>query len=249
MSLTYKLDDKAYFMDCYDGGIMILKGLANKVELTPDETKSLVKYITDNNTGYVPASEIEAARAEVESYRNGDQIEEGIDMRSLITGLRSENKTLYKKLAEKDSEIANLKSQRPAYDVTNQWQSKTRGGYVVHHVEDYRLMGNHTHQCHLVAFFNFSGVITARDAFESGASADRIDFDLLPISPEPQYREPKLPEDWGKECEFSQDEIEWVKSKLRGYDKSPNPIYGSLLWKGVDLEHDYKHARIREAGK
>jgi hypothetical protein len=32
-----------------------------------------------------------------------------------------------------------------------------------------------------------------------------------------KYREPKLPDDFGKECEFSHDGVEWAKSKLEGW--------------------------------
>jgi hypothetical protein len=66
------------------------------------------------------------------------------------------------------------------------------------------------------------------------------DVPELPVM-EKKYREPVLPQDWGKECEFSDFGEYWVWSGLVGWCKdhegvNSNWVADSGLW--------YKHARI-----
>lgn len=55
-----------------------------------------------------------------------------------------------------------------------------------------------------------------------------------------EYREPNLPDDWGKQCEFSEDGKTWTSSKLLGYCKINDSDHVS--WSD-GLEY-YRHARI-----
>ena len=62
-----------------------------------------------------------------------------------------------------------------------------------------------------------------------------------PKPPEPEYREPVLPGDSGKVCEFSDDNENWHRRKLAYWIKSE---YGFVWWsESGDL---YKYARIRK---
>ena len=54
------------------------------------------------------------------------------------------------------------------------------------------------------------------------------------------YREPVLPADWGKECEFRDDGKEWITEKLQGYDKDGN--HDLITW--VSENEYWGYARI-----
>jgi hypothetical protein len=60
--------------------------------------------------------------------------------------------------------------------------------------------------------------------------------------PEPEYREPVLPADAGKECEFSDDGNAWTEGKLRGYT--------GFCWQNYFVESVgekwWAHARIKK---
>lgn len=58
--------------------------------------------------------------------------------------------------------------------------------------------------------------------------------------PEPEYREPVLPADCGKGCEFSDDSISWEEGDLIGWRANLN----TFNW---ESDHDsYRYARIRK---
>jgi len=63
-----------------------------------------------------------------------------------------------------------------------------------------------------------------------------------PKPPEPEYREPVLPADAGKECEFSDDGNAWTEGELRGY--------AGCFWQSVFGEsktvNRWYHARIKK---
>ena len=64
-----------------------------------------------------------------------------------------------------------------------------------------------------------------------------------PKPPEPEYREPVLPGDAGKECEFSDDCNEWTEGRLRGY--------AGCFWQSVCVGESvevkfWTHARINK---
>jgi hypothetical protein len=63
-----------------------------------------------------------------------------------------------------------------------------------------------------------------------------------PKPPEPEYREPVLPGDAGKACEFSLDGNEWTEGKLRGY---VDGFWKSFFGKSVGVKW-WDHARIRK---
>lgn len=52
---------------------------------------------------------------------------------------------------------------------------------------------------------------------------------VLPTDPAPGYREPVLPADCGRPCEFSDDRIEWKPGYIRGFSK--DSIADELLWR------------------
>lgn len=63
-----------------------------------------------------------------------------------------------------------------------------------------------------------------------------------PEPPEPEYREPVLPADAGKVCEFSSDGNDWTEAKLQGY--------AGCFWISVSSEAAapkiWDHARIKK---
>lgn len=64
--------------------------------------------------------------------------------------------------------------------------------------------------------------------------------------PEPEYREPLLPADAGKMCEFSNDGQMWFRHGLAGF---VNNIQTNLKWQafvGTNLTFGFAHARIRK---
>ena len=66
----------------------------------------------------------------------------------------------------------------------------------------------------------------------------------VPILPGDEYREPILPQDAGKECEFSDDDAEtWHTGPICAYRNNRGYGAGDSL-EGVRIEY-YKHARIR----
>jgi hypothetical protein len=61
-----------------------------------------------------------------------------------------------------------------------------------------------------------------------------------PEQPEPEYREPVLPADCGKGCEFSDDSISWEEGVLIGWRANLN----TFNW---ESGHDfYRYARIKK---
>lgn len=60
--------------------------------------------------------------------------------------------------------------------------------------------------------------------------------------PEPEYREPVLPGDAGKVCEFSIDGNAWTEAKLRGY---AGHLWQSVCSEVVGAKH-WVHARIKK---
>jgi len=65
-----------------------------------------------------------------------------------------------------------------------------------------------------------------------------------PKPPEPEYREPVLPADAWKECEFSNDGEEWVYFKLGGFINHTDLKWRALI--AYDLVYGYEHCRIRK---
>ena len=66
------------------------------------------------------------------------------------------------------------------------------------------------------------------------------DVPELPVM-EKEYREPVLPGDYGKECEFSDDGVTWVYSTLIGWCKEQeDDVLTWINWGGSG----YTHARI-----
>lgn len=63
----------------------------------------------------------------------------------------------------------------------------------------------------------------------------------VPILPGDEYRAPVLPQDAGKECEFSDDGASWVSGILTGY--ASLDVRDDSPW--CDGKRYYKHARIR----
>jgi hypothetical protein len=63
-----------------------------------------------------------------------------------------------------------------------------------------------------------------------------------------KYREPVLPADWGRECEFSNDKETWTKGTLAGYLSyffSMNRWYGRFEREcGAQYSSQYNFARI-----
>ena len=59
--------------------------------------------------------------------------------------------------------------------------------------------------------------------------------------PEPEYREPVLPADACKECQFSDDGIEWRSGWLNGW------VHRSHQWISHSGGH-WRHARIKKDG-
>jgi hypothetical protein len=57
-----------------------------------------------------------------------------------------------------------------------------------------------------------------------------------------QYREPVLPADWGKGCEFSSNGMIWDPGKLSGYVSFLN-VKDSVPWM-ADNNRYYQHCRI-----
>jgi len=66
--------------------------------------------------------------------------------------------------------------------------------------------------------------------------------------PEPEYREPVLPGDAGKVCEFSDDGNDWTEGKLRGYTGCFwQSVFGELVGFGELLDVKWwTHARIKK---
>jgi hypothetical protein len=63
----------------------------------------------------------------------------------------------------------------------------------------------------------------------------------LVLVPAKKYREPILPPDYEKECEFSNDGVEWVQSTLTGWVREEEEDnFNWLNWNGCG----YEHARI-----
>jgi hypothetical protein len=62
-------------------------------------------------------------------------------------------------------------------------------------------------------------------------------MDLPTIEAPKQYREPKLPDDAGKQCEFSDDGKDWTASALTGFNDGIRP-WSSLVrrWKLSRIE-------------
>ena len=58
--------------------------------------------------------------------------------------------------------------------------------------------------------------------------------------PEPEYREPVLPADVGKECEFSDDSISWEEDDLIGWRANLN----TFNWESA--RDSYRYARIKK---
>ena len=61
-----------------------------------------------------------------------------------------------------------------------------------------------------------------------------------PQPPEPEYREPVLPRDAGKRCEFSNDGKSWADSKLFAWMDT-----GDFPWSSTSVNH-WRYARIRK---
>jgi hypothetical protein len=68
------------------------------------------------------------------------------------------------------------------------------------------------------------------------------------LVPAKKYREPVLPADWGRECEFSNDKETWTKGTLAGYLSyflSMNRWYGRFEREsGAQYSSQYNFARI-----
>jgi len=69
---------------------------------------------------------------------------------------------------------------------------------------------------------------------------------VLPPDHAPGYREPVLPQDAGKPCEFSNDGINWTSGRfVRGYANNDRLPWLVSLDSSSDVVIRYKHARIR----
>jgi hypothetical protein len=72
------------------------------------------------------------------------------------------------------------------------------------------------------------------------------------LVPAKKYREPVLPADWAKECEFSNDKKTWTKGNLAGYLLPQTGDVVSMHWwygrfereDGAHYSAQYKFARI-----
>jgi hypothetical protein len=72
------------------------------------------------------------------------------------------------------------------------------------------------------------------------AKSDGVHPERLILRKVKRYREPTLPADYGKECEFSNSDGEWSKGVLIGYRK--NDCQDLIPWSGG--EDYYCHCRI-----
>jgi hypothetical protein len=63
----------------------------------------------------------------------------------------------------------------------------------------------------------------------------------LPVV-EKKYREPVLPQDWGKWCEFSDDGVEWLQDKLMGY--GANFSNKTFPWLSTVAAHSFARIEV-----